>query len=173
MTTGVTPERPRRTHGPAARRCDPADNRANNAGMATYLFKTEPSEFSFTDLQREKKARWDGITNAQAINFLREAKKGDEVLIYHTGDDKAIVGLAEITAAPYPDPAQPGLDGQGRPKLVVVDIKPVKAAKTPATLAAVKADKRFAEFLLVTHSRLSVMPVPPALDKLLRAMAGL
>jgi predicted RNA-binding protein with PUA-like domain len=141
--------------------------------MATYLFKTEPSEFSFADLQREKKARWDGITNAQAINFLREAKKGDEVLFYHTGDEKAVVGLAQITGAPHPDPDQPGLDGQGRPKFIVVDIKPVKAAKTPVTLATIKADKRFVEFLLVKNSRLSVMPVPPALDKLLREKAGL
>lgn len=141
--------------------------------MATFLFKTEPSEFSFADLQRDGKARWDGITNAQAINFLREAKKGDEVLIYHTGDDKAIVGLAQLTGAAYPDPDQPGLDGQGRPKFMVADIKPVRPAKSPVTLAQIKADKRFAEFLLVKNSRLSVMPVPAALDKLLRGMAGL
>jgi len=141
--------------------------------MATYLFKTEPSEYSLADLLRDKQSRWDGITNAQAINFLRDAKKGDDVLIYHTGEDKAIVGLAKISRDAYPDPDAPGLDGQGRPKFVVVDIKPVKAATSPVTLAAIKADKRFAEFLLVKNSRLSVMPVPPALDKLLRGMAGL
>lgn len=141
--------------------------------MATYLFKTEPSEFSFADLMREKKARWDGVTNAQAINFLREAKKGDEALIYHTGDEKAVVGLAQIASAPYPDPDQPGLDGQGRPKFLVTDLKPLKEAKSPVTLASIKCDQRFAEFLLVKNSRLSIMPVPPALDKLLRAMAGL
>lgn len=141
--------------------------------MPTYLFKTEPSEYSFGDLMRDKQSRWDGITNAQAVNFLREAKKGDEVLIYHTGDDKAVVGLAQITRAAYPDPDSPGLDGQGRPKFIVVDIKPVKAATSPVTLAAIKGDKRFAEFLLVKNSRLSVMPVPPAMDSLLRKMAGL
>lgn len=141
--------------------------------MPTLLFKTEPSEFSFDDLLRDKRARWDGVTNAQAVNALRDAKKGDDVLVYHTGDEKAIVGLAQITAAPYPDPDNTALDGQGRPKLVVVDIKPVKKARTPVTLAQIKADKRFAAFQLVTHARLSIMPVPPALDILLRQMAGL
>ena len=141
--------------------------------MATYLFKTEPSEYSFADLQRDKQSAWTGITNAQAINFLREAKKGDDVLVYHTGDEKAVVGLAKISRDAYPDPAHPGLDGQGRSKLMIVDIKPVKAAAAPVTLAKIKADKRFADFLLVKNSRLSVMPVPPALDKLLREWAGL
>lgn len=141
--------------------------------MPTYLFKTEPSEYSFGDLARDKQSRWDGITNAQAINFLRDAKKGDEVLVYHTGDEKAVVGLASIARGAYADPNSPGLDGQGRPKSIVVDIKAVKAAKSPVTLATIKGDKRFAEFLLVKNSRLSVMPVPPALDTLLRQMAGL
>ncbi len=141
--------------------------------MPTFLFKTEPSEFAFADLQRSASARWDGITNGQAINFLRDARKGDDVLIYHTGDDKAIVGLARISTEPYPDPENPALDGQGRPKFMVVDIQPVKAARSPVGLAAIKADKRFAGFLLVTNSRLSIMPVPPAIDTALRRMAGL
>ena len=133
--------------------------------MATFLFKTEPGTYSFDDLVKEKQARWDGITNAQALKFLRETRKGDEVLFYHTGDEKAIVGLASLTSDSYPDPKDA--------KLVVVDIKPVKKAKTPVTLAQVKADERFKEFLLVRNSRLSVMPVPPALDKVLRKWAGL
>lgn len=165
--------RPRRTHGGVRAGFGTADNPCEQCRMATYLFKTEPSEYSFADLLRDKQARWDGITNAQAINFLREAKKGDDVLIYHTGDDRAIVGLAMLASSAQPDSRHTELDGQGRPKLVVVDIKPVKAARSPVTLATIKADKRFAEFLLVKNSRLSVMPVPPALDKLLRELAGL
>lgn len=135
--------------------------------MATFLLKTEPSEFSFDDLVRDKRCTWDGVSNAQALINLRAISKGDEALIYHTGSDKAVVGLAAVTRGAYPDP------GQDDPKLVVIDLKPGKRAATPVTLAAIKADKRFADFALVKQSRLSVMPVPPELDRLIRAMAGL
>ena len=141
--------------------------------MATFLFKTEPGEYSFGDLQREKRCVWSGIANAAALGHLRTAKVGDEVFIYHTGDEKAVVGLAAVVKAPYEDPKQPGKNAKGEPKFAVVDLKPVKAAKTPVTLAAVKGDVRFKAFPLVTQGRLSVMPVAAELDAVLRGLAGL
>ncbi len=141
--------------------------------MPTFLFKTEPSEFSFADLVRDRRCTWDGVTNNAALAHLRTAAAGDEVLIYHTGDEKAIVGLAKVVKKPYEDPARPGLNAKSEPKFAVVDLAPVKAAKTPVTLAQIKADTRFAEFPLVTQGRLSVIPVPAAIDKALRTLAGL
>ncbi len=135
--------------------------------MATYLFKTEPGEYSFDDLVRDKRTAWTGVTNAQALIALRQCAKGDEVLIYHTGDVKAVVGLAKVVKGAYPDP------GAGDPKLVAVDIAPVRAAGTPVTLAAIKGDARFKDFLLVRNSRLSVMAVPAGVDAAIRGMAGL
>jgi predicted RNA-binding protein with PUA-like domain len=141
--------------------------------MATFILKTEPGTYSFDDLVREKKATWDGITNNAALGHLRSAKKGDEALIYHTGDEKAIVGLARFSSAPYEDPAQPGTNDRGEPKFAVIDLQPLRAAKALVTLAQIKADKRFAKLPLVTQSRLSVVPVPPDLDAALRGLAGL
>ncbi|HLP84525.1 MAG TPA: EVE domain-containing protein [Phycisphaerales bacterium] len=141
--------------------------------MAMYLVKTEPSEYSFADLQREKTCVWTGVANPQARIHLRAMKAGDQAFIYHTGDEKAIVGLAKVTKAAYEDPSQPGVNDEGKPKAPVVDLAPLKQAKTPLTLAAIKADKRFAEFALVKSSRLSVMPVPAELEKIVRSMTGL
>jgi predicted RNA-binding protein with PUA-like domain len=141
--------------------------------MATYLLKTEPSTYSYVDLVRDRKATWDGVANPAALINLRSMKKGDELLIYHTGDEKAIVGLAKAVSDPFEDPKQPGKAPDGRPKFAVIDLAPVKAAKTPVTLAAIKADKQFADFALVKLARLSVMPVPAAMDKALRKLAGL
>ncbi len=141
--------------------------------MATFLLKTEPGTYSFDDLVRDKEATWDGVTNAAALIAIRTMKKGDEAFIYHTGDEKAIVGTAVVTRGAYEDPGNPGLSTKGEPKFAVVDLKPGKRAKTPLTLAKIKADKRFASFSLVTIGRLSVMPVEPAVDRALREMAGL
>lgn len=141
--------------------------------MPTYLLKTEPSEFSFADLVRDKSCVWTGVANPQARGFLRGMKAGDTAFIYHTGDEKAIVGLAKVTKSAYADPPEPGQTATGEIKAPVVDLAPLKPAKTAVTLATIKADKRFAEFALVKSSRLSVMPVPADLDKLLRGMAGL
>lgn len=135
--------------------------------MATLLLKTEPGEYSFDDLVREKRCAWTGVANNAAQKHMRDAKKGDEAFIYHTGDEKAIVGLATLASDPYPDPT----DDAG--KRVVFDLKPGKRAKTPVTLAQVKADARFKDFALVKQARLSVMPVPADLDEALRGMAGL
>lgn len=141
--------------------------------MAMFLFKTEPGEYSFSDLVRDKRAVWSGVTNGAALAALRTVRKGDEVLIYHTGDEKAIVGLARAASGPYEDPATPGTTSAGAPKFAVVDIGPVRAAKTPLTLAAIKADPRFAGFALVKQSRLSVMAVPQPLERALRELTGL
>ncbi len=115
---------------------------------------------------------WDGVTNAAALIHLRAMKSGDEAFIYHTGDEKAIVGLARVTKGGYEDPRQPGKNDRGEPKFAVVDLKPLKAARAAVTLAQIKSDKRFKDFALVTQSRLSVMPVPAELDVVLRSLAG-
>lgn len=141
--------------------------------MATFLFKTEPDEFAYSDLEELREGRWDGVTNAQALIHMRSCKVGDEVLIYHTGDEKSIVGLAKVTRAAYEDPASPGKNAKGEPKHAVVDLRAVRALHNRVTLAQVKADKRFGAFDLVKNSRLSVMPVPAALDKLIRKWAGI
>lgn len=135
--------------------------------MATFLFKTEPSEYSFADLVREKRCVWSGVSSPAGLLGLRACRKGDEVLMYHTGAEKRIVGLAEVVKPAYPDP------DAGDDKLVVVDLKPLKSVPTPVTLAQVKADARFADFALVRQSRLSVMAVPAPLDAALRRMCGL
>jgi predicted RNA-binding protein with PUA-like domain len=121
--------------------------------MNRWLLKTEPSTYSYADLAREQVTTWDGVSNPAALNNIRAMKNGDQAFIYHTGDEKAIVGIARIVSAPYPDPKL------NDPKRVVVDIAPVKALKAPVTLATVKSDPRFAGFALVRVPRLSVMPV--------------
>jgi predicted RNA-binding protein with PUA-like domain len=141
--------------------------------MPTFLFKTEPGEYSFADLQRDKRSAWTGVANALALIHLRSIRAGDEVFIYHTGSEKQIFGLAKVVRGPYEDPSQPGTTPEGAPKFAVVDLAPVRAAKTPLTLAAIKGDARFKDFDLVKQSRLSVMPVPSKLDTLIRSLAGL
>lgn len=131
-----------------------------------WLLKTEPSTYSFADLQRDGRTTWDGVTNPVALRHLGSMRKGDEALIYHTGNEKAAVGIAEVVSNPYADPKA------GDPKRVVVDLEPVRALSHPVSLAAVKADKRFSDFALVRISRLSVMPVNAAQWKALLAMAA-
>jgi predicted RNA-binding protein with PUA-like domain len=118
-----------------------------------WLFKEEPSNYSYDALERDGKTSWTGVKNPLAQKHLRSVKKGDRIFFYHTGDEKAVVGIAKAADAAYPDPA----DKTG--KLYAVDVLPVKKLKNPVTLAAVKADKFFASFALVRMSRLSVMPV--------------
>jgi predicted RNA-binding protein with PUA-like domain len=141
--------------------------------MPTFLLKTEPSDFSFAELQKKGSCRWDGVANAAALIAIRTMKKGDFALIYHTGDEKAIVGLAKVTRDAYADPAQPGTTSTGQPKFAVVDLAPIAPAKTPVTLSAIKADPRFKGFALVTQARLSAMLVPATLDAVFRKLAGL
>jgi predicted RNA-binding protein with PUA-like domain len=125
--------------------------------MAYWILKTEPSTYSFADLQKATRAAWDGVANPVALKHLREMAVGDDVLIYHTGDEKAIVGHARVVRAAYPDPKQDDA------KLVVVDLEAGKPLPVPVTLKAIKADPAFAELALVRQGRLSVVPVPAPL----------
>ena len=141
--------------------------------MATFLLKTEPGDYAWEDLVREKRTVWDGVTSPGARAQIRKIRKGDEALIYHTGAERRIVGLAKVVTDVYEDPAEPGANSRGEIKAPVFDIKPLRAAPEPVTLAAIKADRRFADFALVRQGRLSVMETPARLDKALRAMCGL
>jgi predicted RNA-binding protein with PUA-like domain len=132
-----------------------------------WILKTEPGTYPFDRLVSERRAVWDGVTNALALKHIRSMAKGDHAFIYHTGDEKALIGLARIVSDPYADPK--GDD----PRLAVVDIEAGERLPHPVTLAAIKADPAFAELGLVRMSRLSVVPVPPDQWKRLRSMAGL
>jgi len=120
-----------------------------------WLFKEEPTHYSYDDLVRDGKTSWTGVRNPVAQRHLRTVKKGDRIFFYHTGDEKAVVGISRAAGNAYPEPA----DNTG--KLFAVDVEPVKKLKAPVTLAAIKADKRFASFVLTRVPRLSVMPVSP------------
>jgi predicted RNA-binding protein with PUA-like domain len=122
--------------------------------MARWLLKTEPDCYAWDQLVKDKKTTWDGVANATALKHIRAMKKGDVALIYHTGDERAAVGVAEITSNPYPDPKE------GDDKLVVVDLRPKKKLKSPVTLSDIKADPAFAGWDLLRIGRLSVVPVP-------------
>ena len=121
-----------------------------------WLFKEEPSSYSFERFVKDGGTSWAGVRNPLAQKHLRAAKKGDRVFYYHTGGEKAIVGMARATSDAYADPS----DKSG--KWVVVDIAPVRALKRPVTLAEIKASKAFASFALTRLPRLSVMPVSDA-----------
>jgi len=123
------------------------------AAMAKWLFKTEPEDYSYADLERDGGTMWDGVKNNWALKNLREIKQGDLALIYHTGRERAVVGMAKVVSDPYADPQADD------PKLVVVDVEPAGSLIHPVTLATIKADAAFADFALVKFSRLSVMPV--------------
>jgi predicted RNA-binding protein with PUA-like domain len=118
-----------------------------------FLLKEEPANFSFDAFVRDGGATWTGVRNPLAQKHLRSIRTGDLAFYYHTGDEKAVVGIVKATGDAYPDPA----DNTG--KAHVVDLVPVKKLRNPVTLAAIKADKRFADFLLTYMPRLSVMPV--------------
>ena len=135
--------------------------------MATrWLFKTEPSAYSFQQLEKDKKTVWDGVKNNLALKNLKEIKKGDEILIYHTGDEKAAVGVARALSGAYPDPSKKD------PKLLVVDIEAMKPLPRPVTLAKVKANSKLAKFDLVRLPRLSIMQVNDEQWKLIEEMAN-
>lgn len=131
-----------------------------------WLLKTEPTDYSYDDLEREGRAVWDGVANNLALQHLRQIKKGDALIIYHTGDEKAIVGLAEATSHPYPDPRE------DNDKLAVIEVKPKRRARRRVTLAEIKAVAELANFPLVRLPRLSVLPVTDAEWQRLSKMAG-
>lgn len=121
--------------------------------MPNWLFKEEPDHYSLDDLFRDKRTVWNGVENNLALIHLRSIKKGDRVLYYHTGKEKAVVGVMEVVKGPYPDPAR---DDE---RFVVVDVKPVGRLDRPVSLTEIKSNAKFANFDLVRNSRLSVMPV--------------
>ncbi len=121
-----------------------------------WIIKSEPSTYSFAQLQRDGRTVWDGIRNAQALIHIRAMRKGDEVFFYHTGSEKALVGTARVASAPYPDPSADD------PKLAVVDLVPGPPLARAVPLSEIKADKTFASLGIVRHSRLSVSPVSNA-----------
>lgn len=131
-----------------------------------WLLKTEPGTYAFEDLEREGKTVWDGVKNPAAQKNLRAMKAGDRVVIYHTGGQKAAVGLAEVTRAAYPDPKQ--ADG----RLVVVDLKPLRRCFRPVTLAEIKAHPAFVDSPLLRQGRLSVVPLTPTQGKALDSLAA-
>lgn len=113
-----------------------------------YLLKTEPSEYSFADLQKSDTTIWDGVSNPVALKHLRAMEKGDKLVIYHTGDERTAVGTAAVESNDPSDPKNPR-----------VKIKAGKTLATPRTLAAIKANKLFAESPLLRQGRLSVVPL--------------
>jgi predicted RNA-binding protein with PUA-like domain len=121
-----------------------------------YLLKTEPTVYSFADLQREKTTIWDGVTNPVALKNLRAMKSADRLVIYHTGDEKSAVGSATVVSVDSSDP-----------KIPQIKIKVSKALARPVTLAEMKSNQLFAESPLVRQGRLSVVPLNPAQFKFL------
>ena len=124
--------------------------------MANWLFKEEPSHYSFDAFVKDKRAVWSGVRNPVAQKHLHTVRRGDSIFYYHTGDEKAIVGIATAVGDAYPDPD----DKTGR--AAVVEVSPVRKLKRAVTLKEIKADARFKTFPLVRISRLSVMPVTDA-----------
>jgi predicted RNA-binding protein with PUA-like domain len=121
--------------------------------MNYWLLKTEPETYSWDDLLQDKKGVWDGVRNFQARKNLKAMAKGDIALIYHTGDQKAIVGLASVTRAGYSEPKSPDW--------IAVDLAPEKALHNPVALSRIKQDKPLQKMTLVRAARLSVQPVSP------------
>jgi predicted RNA-binding protein with PUA-like domain len=131
-----------------------------------WILKTDADTYAFDHLVRERRAVWDGVSNALALKHIRSMAAGDQVFIYHSGDEKAVVGLARVVSDPYPDPKTED------PRLYVVDIEAGDRLARPVTLAEIKADPAFAELGLVRMSRLSVIPVPAEQWKRLLKMAS-
>ena len=137
--------------------------------MGYWLLKSEPSTWSWNDqLSRgEKGTHWDGVRNHQAAINLKAMKAGDQAFFYHSGDERAVVGIVKITRIAYPDPSDP--DG----RFVMVDVKASKALPKPVTLAAIKAEPKLKDIKLVRQGRLSVVPLAPEEFALICRMGGL
>jgi predicted RNA-binding protein with PUA-like domain len=126
--------------------------------MARWLFKQEPEAYSFADLERDGETAWDGVANPLALKHLRAAAAGDEMFFYHTGKEKAVVGVAVV--------------GRAMTDAGPLLVKPVRRLAKPVTLEAIKADGRFAGWELVKQARLSVMPVPDPIWAAVDAMGA-
>jgi len=134
--------------------------------VAYWLLKTEPDCYSWDDLVRDKSATWDGVTNAVALKHMRAMKKGDLAFVYHTGEQRAAVGIAEVRSDPYPDPKEDD------DRIVVVDLRPKNRLPNPVTLADIKADPAFEGWELLRIGRLGVVPVPEAMWGRIMELAG-
>lgn len=121
--------------------------------MNYWLLKSEPSTYSWDQLGKDKRTGWSGVRNYQANNNMKAMKVGDRAFFYHSGEEPAVVGIAEICKAHYPDPSDK------TQRFGMVDVKPAEALKTPVTLAAIKKDSKLKDMVLVKNSRLSVQPV--------------
>jgi predicted RNA-binding protein with PUA-like domain len=132
--------------------------------MALFLAKTEPGTYSIDDLQRDGQTEWDGVRNPFAVNAIKAMKPGDRVLIYHSGSDRAVVGLAEVTSDPRPDPNDD--------RSWVMDLKYLQHAKQPVTLQQVKESHQFDDWALVRQGRLSTMSAPDAFWSWLQAQGA-
>jgi predicted RNA-binding protein with PUA-like domain len=124
--------------------------------MSDFLLKTEPTAYSFADLQRDKQTHWDGVHNPVALRNMSTMKPGDRIVIYHTGDEKSAVGTATVVSLDDSDPKNP-----------IMELKAAKPIAKPVTLAEVKANKLFADSPLVRQGRLSVVPLTAAQYKFL------
>jgi len=133
--------------------------------MSHWLFKTEPSDYSYDDLEKDGATVWDGVGNNLALKHMRQVRRGDDAFIYHTGKERRIVGIATVTSDPYPDPKH------SDPRRVVFDIEPLERLAAQVTLQQVKEDASMRDFELVRIGRLSVMPVSPERWRKLLALA--
>jgi predicted RNA-binding protein with PUA-like domain len=134
--------------------------------VSYWILKTDSDVYPFEQLERERTATWDGVSNAVALRHIRSMRPGDPLMIYHSGATKEIVGLAHVTSEPYPDPHQKDS------KLAVVDVAVDRRLPRPVSLATIKGDPAFAALALVRQPRLSVIPVPEAEWKRLLSLAG-
>ncbi len=134
--------------------------------MAYWLLKSEPQEYSYADLEKDGRGIWNGVKNPLALKYLRLMQPADEALIYHTGNQRRVVGVAEIVTPPYPDPA---LDN---PLRVVVDVRAVRSLLQPVTLAQIKQSSKFTGFDLIRLPRLSVVPVSTEYWQQILQLAG-
>jgi len=134
--------------------------------MNYWLAKSEPTVFSYADLEQRIREPWDGVRNFAAAKHLRSWQPGDLVFIYHSGSERAIIGVAEVISPPYPDPTADD------PRWVAADVAPRYRLQQPVTLQTIKQDPHFADWALLRQSRLSVMPVTAAHWQLLHQLAN-
>jgi predicted RNA-binding protein with PUA-like domain len=134
--------------------------------MQYWLMKSEPSVYSWDQLVADGHTHWNGVRNHQAAINLKAMKRGDRAFFYHSGEERSVVGVVEITKEAYPDPSDPA----GR--FVMVDVKALTEAKTPVSLTAIKAEPELRSMTLVRQSRLSVVPVAVAEWRIIAKMAG-
>ena len=133
--------------------------------MTDFIFKTEPSDYSFADLVKAGSNTWDGVRNPVALRTMKEMAKGDRVFVYHTGAEKAVVGTATAASTAYPDPKQSGLS--------VIDLKAGRALPQAVTLAQMKADPAFVDSPLVRMGRLSIVRLNERQAKVIEKLGGL